>query len=344
MLDYRAEIDRPVYEELRGFLPARVFDAHVHCGLPEHVGELSPERRKGVGFYLDACATYGYNPIELSRVAHATLYPEQRVEALYFGYPFREVDLDANNAYLARLIRERGVFALYLARPTAGRAELERAIAEQGFLGFKPYPDLVVGKSALEIRVGDYVSPAMWEVANAHGAIVLIHPNRPGRLYDYLDIKDIVAASNRYSRARVIVAHLARAYLPSLIVAGVPEEYREASNIWFDLCPVCDAEVLTRAIAGLGPKRLLFATDSPFTYMRGRLGECRGERKFFTSGGYAWNTDREPPRVEASYTFYHYEQLRALKAAAGRLGLARRDLEDMLYNNARQIIAGVQRT
>ncbi len=337
MLDYRPEIDGPIYDELRSFLPSRIFDSHVHCGLPCHIAPLTPERRKGVGFYLDACATYGYNPYEVSRKAYSRLYPEQQVEALYFGYPFQEADLDRNNAYLASLIEERGVAALYVARPQAQRGELEEALT-RGFLGLKPYPDLVPGKTALEIRIGDYISPAMWEVANAHGAIVLVHPNRPGRLYDYLDVKDLLAASRRYPRAKIVVAHLARAYIPSLIVGGIPEEYRQAPNIWFDLCPICDAEVLARAIADLGPTRLLFGTDAPFTYMRGRLGAFRGERKFYTSGAYPWNTEREPAEVEAGYTFYQYEQLRALKAAAERLGLSRSDVQDILYGNARRLV------
>ena len=341
MLDYREEIDRPIYEkELKGFLPAKIFDSHVHTGLRHHIGPLTLERRRGVAFSLDVCASFDYNPYEFSRQVYRRLYPEQEVEALYFGYPLREVDLEANNAYLAKLIQEHGIAALYMLRPDAQREELERAVEEKCFVGFKPYPDLVYGKTRLEIRIAHYISPAVWEVANERGLIILIHPNRPGRLYDYLDIKDLSAASARYRQARIIFAHIGRAYIPSMIVAGIPEEYKRAENIWFDICPICESEVLARAIEDLGAKRLLFGTDSPITYMRGRLGELRGERKFFTNADYVWNVERESAEKEAGYTFYQYEQLRALKRAAEKLGLSRSDVEDIMYNSAKQLVVG----
>jgi len=341
MLDYREEIDRSIYEkELKDFLPTRIFDSHVHMGLEHHIGPLTPDRRKGVAFFLDVCESFGYNPYEFSRQVYQRLYPEQEVEALHFGYPLREVDLEANNTYLAKLIQEHSIAALYMAQPDAEREELEWAIEEEGFVGFKPYPDLVYGKTRPDMRIADYISPVVWEVAHERGLIILIHPNRPGRLYDYLDIKDLSAASVRYPQANIIIAHVGRAYIPSMIVAGIPEEYTRAQNIWFDISPICESEVLARAIGDLGPKRLLFGTDSPFTYMRGRLGALRGERKFFTNADYVWNAERESAEKEAGYTFYQYEQLRALKRAAEKVGLSSDDVGDIMYHNAKRLVAG----
>ena len=341
MLDYREAIDRTIYEnELKGFLPARIFDSHVHIGLQRHIGPLTLERRKGVAFFLDVCASFDYNPYEFSRQVYRRLYPEQEVDALHFGYPLREVDLEANNAYLAKLIQEHGIAALYMPWPDARREELEWAIEEEGFVGFKPYPDLAYGKTRPEIRIADYISSVVWEVANERGFIILIHPNRPGRLYDYLDIKDLSAASARYPQARIVVAHIGRPYIPSMIIAGIPEEYKQTENIWFDISPICESEVLARAIEDLGPRRLLFGTDSPFTYMRGRLGEFKGERKFFTNADYVWNVERESAEKEAGYTFYQYEQLRALKRAVEKLGLSSSDVEDIMYENIKRLVGG----
>ena len=112
------------------------------------------ERRKGVAFFADVCDSFGYNPYEFSRQVYRRLYPEQAVEALHFGYPFREADL-------AELIQEHSIAGLYMPRPDAQREELERAVGERGFLGFKPYPDLVYGKTRPEIRIGDCISPAV---------------------------------------------------------------------------------------------------------------------------------------------------------------------------------------
>jgi hypothetical protein len=54
-----------------------------------------------------------------------------------------------------------------------------------------------------------------------------------------------------------------------------------------------------------------------------------------------FNRDREPPEVEARYTLYMYEALRALKEACEGLGLAREDIEALFYTNAQRLIGSI---
>ena len=337
-LDRKRGIDGPVYDELADFLPECIFDSHIHTALPEHITPMSDERKVSkLGFFLDVASVFGYNPYEFAQEVRTILFPNQRVEGLFLGYPFPETDLDANNAYVAGLIREHGVQGLYMPRPDAGRAELERAL-DEGFIGFKPYPDLVPNKTFAEIRVGDYIPATLWETAHERGAIVLVHLGRPGRLYDPYDIQDMTAACRRYSNAKVIIAHIGRPYIPSMIKDGIPENYKGLSNLWFDICPICESGVLEVAIREVGPGRLLFGSDSPITYMRGRLGEWKGDRKFFSNMDFPWNVDREPPEKEAQYTFFMYEQLLGLKKAAEATRLSRADVEAILYHNAKALV------
>jgi predicted TIM-barrel fold metal-dependent hydrolase len=341
-LDYKREIDAPIYSELMDFLPERILDSHIHTALPEHISVMTEERKVSkLGFFLDVSAVFGYNPYEFAWEVRKTLFPNQSFEGFLFGYPFPETDLDANNAYLAELIQEHGVYGLYMPRPDAERDEIERAL-DAGFIGFKPYPDLVPDKTFAEIRVGDYIPTALWEAAHERGAIVLVHLGRPGRLYDPYDVQDMSAACRRYPKAKVIIAHIGRPYIPSMIQDGIPESYKELPNLWFDICPICESGVLEVAIREVGPGRLLFGSDSPVTYMRGRLGEWKGNRKFFSDMDFPWNVDREPPEKEARYTFFIYEQLLGLKKAAEATGLSRAGVEDILYNNAKTLASKVE--
>ncbi len=338
-LDYKREVDGPVYDVLSEFLPERIFDSHIHTALPDHIAPMAENRKSSkLGFFLDVASLFDYNPYDFVQEVRAILFPNHQIEGLFFGYPFPETDLDANNAYVARLIQEQGVRGLFMPHPDAERGHLEKAL-DDGFIGFKPYPDLVPNKTFEEMRVGDYIPTALWETAHDRGAIVLVHLGRPGRLYDPYDIQDMAEACRKYPNAKVIIAHIGRPYIPSMIKDGIPEGYKGLSNLWFDICPICESGVLEVAIREVGPGRLLFASDSPITYLRGRLGEWKGDRKFFTDMDFPWNVDREAPEKEACYTFYIYEQLLGLKRAAERTKLSKADVEDIFYNNAKALVS-----
>ena len=58
----------------------------------------------------------------------------------------------------------------------------------------------------------------------------------------------------------------------------------------------------------------------------------------YTDGDYSWNTTRKSPEEEASYTFYVYEELKALIRAVERAGLGVPALERILYSNSANLI------
>jgi hypothetical protein len=111
-------------------------------------------------------------------------------------------------------------------------------------------------------------------------------------------------------------------------------------NLWFDISPICESGVLEVAIREVGAGRLLFGSDSPLTYMRGRLGESHGDRKFFSIMDYPWNVEREPADKEAGYTIFMYEQLLAFKSASEATGLSAAAVQEILYDNAKALVTG----
>ena len=56
-----------------------------------------------------------------------------------------------------------------------------------------------------------------------------------------------------------------------------------------------------------------------------------------TSYPFYFNKDREPPEVEAEYTLYMYEALRALKLACEDLALGPDDVEAIFHGNAERL-------
>jgi len=109
-------------------------------------------------------------------------------------------------------------------------------------------------------------------------------------------------------------------------------------GLYFDNSAVMNPEVHRFALATLGPKRILYGTDNPIFYMRGRRQWHGREYVNRTNHPFHFNRDREPPEVEAEYTLYMYEALRALKTACDDLGLERENVEAILYGNARRLV------
>ena len=63
-----------------------------------------------------------------------------------------------------------------------------------------------------------------------------------------------------------------------------------------------------------------------------------------SSHPFHFNLHREPPEVEAGYTLYMYEDLRAIKQACEELGLTnRRHIEAIFHDNAARLIQSVLR-
>ena len=85
----------------------------------------------------------------------------------------------------------------------------------------------------------------------------------------------------------------------------------------------------------------MWGSDQPVFYMRGRR-RWEGDRYInLTSGDYSWNTNREPPEVEATYTLMMYEAMRALKDVCRELDLPRPAVEAIFHRNAHRLIQKV---
>jgi hypothetical protein len=105
-------------------------------------------------------------------------------------------------------------------------------------------------------------------------------------------------------------------------------------------------EVLRHA----GPKHVMFGTDMPILRMRCRRIEENGTYINLIPPGLYGDPEQDPHLREVSaqeaekITFFAYEELLALKRAAETLNLSKADIEDILCNNAENLIADAKRS
>ena len=327
------ESERVYHEELKPWLPSSIIDCHVHVSLVEHCGPIGAERlRRNWAMEVDSAQSW-----QQLRDTYRLLFPEQEVETLAFGNVYREVNIEANNHYVGTGASDRNnrAWALLVTRPEWETGRIEEAMS-RGFIGIKPYPDLVLQESE-EVSIFDFVTHSQLAVVDKLGGIMMLHLPRHGRLGDPENIREVLEIHETYPAIKLILAHIGRAYCLPTAERGIPH-FVSMPNIYFDTAANLNPDVFQYVLEQVGPQRLLFGSDLPITMMRG-MREHVGERYInYTNGNYTWNTNRKSAQEEAKYTYFLYEELRALIQAVKRAGLGLEAMEQILYRNGAELL------
>lgn len=335
-----ARTDLPLFqEEFEDFLPPFIYDSHVHVALPEHLPETPPE---AVAESWAAEAPHHLSFEQLEEV-QGQFFPGRTVRSLTFAMPVAYADIEAGNAYVAGGIAAGRVDGLLVTRPQWPQAQVAELIDQGGFVGFKPYPGLVGNRSDDTVCIDDYFPPAHQEIADDRGLIALIHLPRPERLRDPRNLAELHQLVAKRPNLRVIVAHIGRAYTMSFAAPGLAA-LRDLPTLYHDFAMNLNAEVLELALREVGPERLLYGSDLPICLMRG-CREHHGDAYVnFSDEPYTWNTPdrRKAPEIEANYTLYIYEELRAFKQAAKQVGLTAAQVAKVMGGNARELVASLR--
>lgn len=333
------ERDREVYDrELRDFLPPRLFDVHVHLldeGSRVPGTEYAPRscyRKFGCTFtreqYLEWAAAW---------------LPEQELHFNAFGNPGRETDRGRSAAYVGSVSDNRRFFGMALVSPADPADEVARRVEENRLVGYKPYLNYVENKPASEITIGDMLTRAQMAYADARGLAVMLHIPRPGRLMDPVNQRDMVAICRRYPRARIIFAHIGRAYYLTGVRDGL-DGIAACPNAYIDTAMVNHEGVLEYAFRLFPRDRILFATDTPIACLRGKSVEINNQYAYLMGEEYEVGTSIFDARGAVQFTTFYYEQLRGIRLAAERAGLTRTEVEDILFNNAHRLFTALGAT
>jgi len=202
---------------------------------------------------------------------------------------------------------------------------------------------------ANEIRIFDFFPKHHLEVMDRLGAIAMLHIPRNGRLKDPVNLAQIAEIKTEFPNVRLIIAHIGRAYVKE-DVGNAFDTLDQFPDLMYDFCANCCEYAITEALKHAGPKHLMFGTDFPILRMRTHRIEENGTYINLVPPGLYGDPSQDPhlrevsPEEAEKITFFAYEELLAFKRAAEKLGLSRQDVEDVMYNNAANLIEGARKS
>lgn len=340
--------DKDIYDkQLRDFLPDKILDVHAHVWLDSLVEkEAEPEgTEKRTVAWPDLVAKD--NSIEDLQETYRLMFPGKEVSALMFTSAGASA---ANNDYVAKASATSGFPALYFSHPEETADEVEEKIRRGGFLGLKSYLSfspayLPVG----EIRIFDFFPKHQLKRMDEMGAIVMLHIPRNGRLKDPVNIAQIMEIKREFPNIHLIIAHIGRAYLEE-DVGNAFETLDQAPDLLYDFTANCCEYAITEVIRHAGVKHVMFGTDMPILRMRCRRIAQNGTYINLIPPGLYGDPSQDShlrevsPEEAEKITFFAYEELLAFKRASEKLGLSRQDVEDIMCNNAQEMIRSARKS
>ncbi len=331
------DVDRRIWEdELGPFLPERIYDVHSHCYRWKFNTDPDKESGREADLFSRRFPTAGFSQLD---AADAALLPGRMMRRLSFGWPFwPSCDFEASNRFTSEQVRMNpGDGALMLVHPSMSEEYLETWIQDRGFLGFKPYRFYSRTGDQVECRITDFLPEEQIAVADRHGLIIMLHVSKRDAIADPENIGDLLRLTAKYGSVKWILAHCARSY-SAWTIERVKDSLRGLPNVWYDTSSVCEADAIEALTSVVGPDRVMYGSDD-FAQ-----GVVRGK---YIAFGYAWaflsesNHSMDLSHCNPQMTFSRYEQLRAMRRTALRMGFDRGQIEDTFFNTAARLVSGV---
>ncbi|HUG68082.1 MAG TPA: amidohydrolase family protein [Pirellulaceae bacterium] len=332
------DLDRRIWEEeLAGFVPERVFDVHTH--IYRWAFYTAPDKEHGAYRQFVSAPFEEANWQLLDECDHL-LMPDRQVSRLAFPFPFAEhCDFDASNQFVAEQVgADPPSGALMLVRPEMTADEIAAAVRQYGFLGLKPYRFYSQTGDAVNCRITDFLPEHQIEVAHELGLLIMMHLSRADAIGDEQNLADLERLTKKNARAKWILAHCARSYA-AWPIERAGKRLSELPNVWFDTSSVCESDAIEMLIRTVGASRVMYGSDDvPVGVLRGK----------YIAFGYGWaylsptNHQLNLTHCDSRMTFTRYEQLRAMRQAALRVGLSEVQIAAMFFHTAAELVANTR--
>ena len=324
-------LDRQIWEEeLSEFVPTRIFDAHCHIYQADFDLNYRTALARKQDFKTETVWTDC--DIDTVRQVESVLMPGRQITRLAFPFPFYRCDFRKSNEFAGREIRkEPGSAALMLVEPSISAHEVEETILKHRLLGLKPYARYCPTRE-FGCRITDFLPEHQIAVADRYGLLIMLHVGMKKSFADPRNVSDMLRLADRYPRAQWILAHGARSFSPYPIEKAAPA-FRGLPNLWYEVSAVCSMESFDVLFSLVDTDRILYGADS------GDVAFSRGKIVFY---GSSWG-DLTPTtnQLGGELTFYLYEQLRAMRRAAIRLGLTRKQIQDIFFTTGDRLVQSV---
>lgn len=312
--------DREIWqEELDGFVPSRVFDAHIHLFNPGHVAGTSAR---------------SWSAADLGTVQAwaERLYPGRETHFLVLGSPLPGIDVKAHNHWaIEQVCQDPRSRMNRLVTPACSVADIRRDVEVRGFVGLKPYRLFSVSGDVAQCRIHEFLPHVQMELANDMGLWVTMHLSRFHGCADRQNLDDLEEfTTTRYPNIKWILAHCARSFTYWPIRHAI-DRLRDLPNIWYDLSAVTDVRPFITLFSREKTARLFYGSDGvDSTYFHGQ----------YVALGRAWQgfdvsrSDLKFPHCDGRPILAIYEQLLSIKHAAEIAELSADDVEDIFWRNA----------
>jgi len=317
-IDYTEHDEQIWDEELAGFLPERIFDAHIHLFNQTH----QPE------------GTVGWSNADLSTLNQwaARLYPGREVHYLVLGTPLPGIDVAAHNAWAVEQLQfdPQSRFNR-LVTPECKIDDIRRDVERPGVIGLKPYRVYSVSGDIAQCRIHEFLPHEQLELANELGLWVTMHLSRFHGCADESNLADLKEfTTQRYPHIKWILAHCARSFTYWPIREAI-DRLRDLPNIWYDVSAVTDIRPLITLFQRERVERIFYGSDGvDSTFFHGQ----------YVALGRSWQSldvskfSLQFPHCDGRPILAIYEQLLSMKQAAEIAGLSRDDVEAIFWRNA----------
>lgn len=335
------QVDRDFWDEhLADWLPEKVFDAHTHINNPQLRMQQPTEQMKQQYWVNEVNEPIGAADAQR---CYETVYPGRQFSCISMGYPDMDYDIDGSNEDLQKECKKRNWYSLAVVTPKFSTEKIQALLQKPNVIGVKPYYSLISQDRStrdkhINASIFEYLPHSQLELLNSMGGWVTLHVPKAERLGHPDNIREIKEIREKYPDIILVIAHLGRCYTIEHAREALPE-FRADSGLYFDNSAVLNPEVHRYAIEIFGPERIIYGTDNPIFYMRGRRQWAGRTYRNRTNYPFHFNKDREPSEIEAKYTLFMYEALKALKDACNDLRLSRAEVEAIIHQNAEKLLA-----
>jgi hypothetical protein len=231
-------------------------------------------------------------------------------------------------------------------RPQWSQEKVAALLDAPGVIGVKPYYALISESAEtrdlhIEASIFEFLPHHILEVVNDRHAWVTLHVPKAARLGHPDNIREVREIRRRYPNVVLVIAHLGRCYTEAHALEALPQ-LADDKGLFLDSSAVLNPASHRVALDQFGPDRILYGSDNPILYMRGRrqyLGRNYINR---TNHPFYFNREREPAEQEAKYTLFMYEDIHGIQQACLELGITgRSEIEAIFHDNAARLIRGI---
>ncbi len=322
-MEYK-EKDLEAIEVLKDFLPDKIFDAHAHI-----YDEIFAPSIKGMR--LD------FNQYKADMLR--ALCEPKEIRANLIVFPEKSLKGEASET--RKLSDEFLINELKLHPECVGeivvapgdRAEdIEKRLSHPNVKGLKCYHVYADNSPTWERDIEEYLPESAWFVADKRGMAITLHMVKEKSLADGGNQKYITEMAKKYPNAKLILAHAARSFAAWTGVESV-EKIAHIENVLFDFSAVCESPAMLQIIKKAGIKRCMWGSDFPVCRPRGKVVSI-GDSFYWI---YQNDIDSFVSATPISSRLYIIEGLMAVREASMLADLKEKDLEDLFYNNAKNL-------